>query len=205
MTRRTAFDGIKDEVLRALLDDTKPDVLTADMIRSRRAREVRAKSQLPYRYSKFELEAGREKYPEDVSAIRPRTRADCIDAPRPCPFVGCRHHLYLDVNERNGSIKFNFPDLEPEQMLNSCSLDIADEEIGTGLALEDVGALMNVTRERIRQLEAIAFTEIERQTRGSDLTEGRKEFSLSKTRKEHVEKSSLEKKRKRIYKKKAEK
>jgi hypothetical protein len=24
---------------------------------------------------------------------RPRTRGDCADGPRPCPFIGCRYHL----------------------------------------------------------------------------------------------------------------
>jgi hypothetical protein len=63
--------------------------------------------------------------------------------------VSCRHHLYLDVN-RKGGVKLNFPDLEPWDMVESCSLDVADRG---GETLETVGALMNVTRERIRQLE----------------------------------------------------
>lgn len=28
---------------------------------------------------------------------RPRTRAQCQDGPRPCPWVACRHHLLLEV------------------------------------------------------------------------------------------------------------
>lgn len=32
-----------------------------------------------------------------IGDARPRTRAECVDAPRPCPFVGCRYHLALDV------------------------------------------------------------------------------------------------------------
>jgi len=88
---------------------------------------------------------------------RPKTRAECEDAPRPCPFVGCRHHLYLDVNER-GNIKLNFPHLEPEEMPVSCSLDVAD--LG-GIALESVGEQMNITRERTRQIESIVCKKIE--------------------------------------------
>ena len=30
----------------------------------------------------------------------------------PCPFVSCRHHLYLDINPESGAIKVNFPGLE---------------------------------------------------------------------------------------------
>jgi hypothetical protein len=50
---------------------------------------------------------------------RPATRADCvaggINEARPCPWVGCVHHLYLDVSPM-GSIKFNFPDVSPEEL-----------------------------------------------------------------------------------------
>jgi len=80
---------------------------------------------------------------------RPRTRGDCEEGERPCPYVSCKHNLYLDVTPA-GSLKLNFPDLEPHEMTESCSLDIADRG---GVRLEDVGALMNITRERIRQVE----------------------------------------------------
>lgn len=79
---------------------------------------------------------------------RPETRADCDMVPRPCPFVGCRHNLFLDISERTGSIKLNFPHLEPHEMQYSCALDVAD--MG-GITLHVVGELMNVSRERVRQ------------------------------------------------------
>ena len=34
----------------------------------------------------------------------------CQQDHRPCPWVACKHHLYLDVNPETGSIKMNFPD-----------------------------------------------------------------------------------------------
>lgn len=92
---------------------------------------------------------GSRDYPHDVE--RPVTRDDCRDPTmRPCPFVSCKHHLYLDVNPSTGSIKINFPDVEVENMRNSCALDIAERG---GITLEDVGEVMNLTRERIRQIE----------------------------------------------------
>jgi hypothetical protein len=94
---------------------------------------------------------------EDLDAMRPKTRAECVDGERPCPWVGCKYHLYLDVNPKTGSIKLNFPDIEPEDMTDSCVLDIADRGPVT---LEDVGRIMNLTRERIRQLEAGAAEKI---------------------------------------------
>lgn len=80
----------------------------------------------------------------------PATRAECAGGIRPCPFVSCRHHLYLDVDEVRGSLKLNFPDLEVWEMPETCSLDAADRE---GMTLEEVGEAMNLSRERIRQVE----------------------------------------------------
>jgi hypothetical protein len=77
-------------------------------------------------------------------ADRPRTRGDCADGPRPCPWAACRHHLALDVNPETGSMRV-VPD--PAE---TCSLDVADRG---GVTLEEIGQLTNLTRERIRQIE----------------------------------------------------
>jgi hypothetical protein len=87
----------------------------------------------------------------EVEARRPRTRAECADGPRPCLFVSCKHHLYLDVNPKTGSIKVNFPDKEIWELEETCALDVADRG---GITLEEVGTIMNLTRERIRQVES---------------------------------------------------
>ena len=78
------------------------------------------------------------------------SRAECGSGERPCPFVACKHHLYLDVNPETGSIKLNFPDLEVWEMKETCALDVADRG---GITLEEVGEILNLTRERIRQVE----------------------------------------------------
>ncbi|MBR4986281.1 MAG: DNA-binding protein [Proteobacteria bacterium] len=82
--------------------------------------------------------------------FRPRSRGDCRNAPRPCPWVSCKYHLYLDIVPQSGSIKMNFPDLEVWEMTETCALDVADRG---GITLEEVGTLLNLTRERIRQVE----------------------------------------------------
>lgn len=87
---------------------------------------------------------------EDLEEERPLTRGDCATAPRPCPFVGCKHNLYLEVNQHTGSIQFNFPELELEELEETCALDVADRD---GSTLERVGHVLNLTRERIRQIE----------------------------------------------------
>jgi len=86
----------------------------------------------------------------EIEATRPRSRADCASGPRPCMFISCKHHLYLDVNPATGSIKLNFPDKEIWELEETCALDVADRG---GITLEEVGAIMNLTRERIRQVE----------------------------------------------------
>ena len=86
----------------------------------------------------------------EIDASRPHSRADCASGQRPCMFISCKHHLYLDVNPSTGSIKLNFPDREVWELDETCALDVADRG---GITLEEVGTIMNLTRERIRQVE----------------------------------------------------
>lgn len=72
----------------------------------------------------------------------PEVRGDClpggINEVRPCRWITCRYHLSHSEKA-------------------SCALDVADEG---GLTLEEVGELMGVTRERIRQIEEIALRKV---------------------------------------------
>lgn len=72
----------------------------------------------------------------------PLTRGDCVDGPRPCPYITCRHHLAID--------RF-VPDTAEG---HTCSLDVADEGEHT---LEELGQIFGVTRERVRQVQADAL------------------------------------------------
>lgn len=103
------------------------------------------------RMSMRDLELGRRLFPPDEDEPRPQVRADCERSERPCPFVGCVHHLALDV-KGSGAITFVRPELE--DMPETCALDVAD---GGPSSLEEVGRLLNVTRERVRQIEARAL------------------------------------------------
>ena len=108
------------------------------------------------RQSKRELERLRLLYPPTTEQ-RPETRGDCIDDEGPCPWVRCKHHLYLDVNERNGNIKLNFPDREVWELEETCGLRVADRG---GITLKELAAIMNLTRERIRQIEYVALARL---------------------------------------------
>lgn len=162
-----AIDGSLARVKNVQTSET---AVTREQRRSRRKRAVRARTISVKRMTKRELELGRLLYPE-TDYWKPRHREDCQamaegpdmpdtreGAERPCPFVSCKHHLYLDVSPRTGAIKLNFPDLEVWDMKETCALDIADRG---GTTLEDVGAIMNLTRERIRQVEVRALAKLE--------------------------------------------
>ena len=97
--------------------------------------------------------------PEIVDYERPAHRMECRDAERPCLFVSCRYHLYLDVNPVTGSIKLNFPDKEVWELSETCALDVAERG---GITLEEVGEIMNLTRERIRQVEVSGLGKLKR-------------------------------------------
>jgi hypothetical protein len=117
--------------------------------RRRRRTRPRSKTIAMKRLTREELRLGALMYPP-VDIPRPTTREQCRGEARPCPWVACKHHLYLDINPETGSIKINFPDLEPWELQHTCALDVAERG---GITLEEVGEIMNLTRERIRQVE----------------------------------------------------
>jgi hypothetical protein len=65
-----------------------------------RRQRSRSKTIALKRLTRAELALGAALYPPVTDVERPRTRAECKDEPRPCPWVACKHHLYLDINPR---------------------------------------------------------------------------------------------------------
>lgn len=98
------------------------------------------------------------KHQLDAPLERPRTRGDCQGGPRPCPFVGCRHHNALDVTHMGGGNQVTLH-REPEDLPagDSCSLDVADRGAHT---LEETAQVLGVVRERVRQIEASALRKL---------------------------------------------
>jgi hypothetical protein len=92
-------------------------------------------------------------------ADRPTKRSQCVDGPRPCPWVSCRYNLYLDVRG-DGILRFNFPGKEPHEVFQSCALDLAEDGLRT---LEQVALLMGMSKERARQIEEVAFAKLKGQ------------------------------------------
>ncbi len=81
---------------------------------------------------------------------RPKTRGECVNGVRPCPWAGCRHHLLLDVKAK-GRLEM-YAD-EPDQLAETCSLDVADRG---GESNRDVAALIGGVTTRQAVQETIA-------------------------------------------------
>jgi hypothetical protein len=119
------------------------------LIRDRRLNgEPRAKTIRAFSFLRGERRADTEPVARGIK--RPAQRSDCINGPRPCPWVSCEYHLYLDVNHRNGSLTINFPDLEPWELPATCALDVA---LGGARTLSEVGDVIGLSRERVHQIE----------------------------------------------------
>lgn len=135
--------------------------------------ELPAHTLSPRRVNKRKLALLMEQNANEVHEERPKTRGECLSMERPCPYVSCKHHLYLDVR-RNGTIALNFPDLEPWELIDTCALDVAEEtELGDptrpsgngegdGVTMERVGLILNMTRERVRQIEERALETLQK-------------------------------------------
>lgn len=141
-------------------DDEEPEEEPRRSRAAARQRGVPPKKTVAIRrITQIELRAGRAELRvlgADKPYERPKTRGDCTRVPRPCPYVACKHALYLDVSE-TGSLVFNFPHLEPGQMVadQSCAIDLAERG---EMTLEEIAVVTNLTRERIRQIELKALT-----------------------------------------------
>ncbi|MFH0902118.1 MAG: sigma factor-like helix-turn-helix DNA-binding protein [Pseudomonadota bacterium] len=98
---------------------------------------------------------------EDIAELRrqrPRVRGDCESGARPCPWVGCRYHLYLHVTAA-GALRIEYPDRDPDEIPETCVLDVAEHDF---LTFDDIGRFLGVTSGRIQQIEASALRKMKR-------------------------------------------
>lgn len=91
---------------------------------------------------------------------RPRKRSQCIDGPRPCPWVSCRHHLAVDV-VAGGQVlvRASWDDDSSELQGPSCSLDLA---AAGPQWISTVGGAMGFGDTRMLQIEREALMALHR-------------------------------------------
>lgn len=99
---------------------------------------------------------------------RPQIRGDCIHERRPCPWVGCRYHLYFfaEKGHRRRHQNGNTKPFNPWDMKHTCALDLADEQQCT---LQEIAEILFITRERVRQIEEMAIRKLRRAVLGNDI------------------------------------
>lgn len=95
---------------------------------------------------------------------RPKKRSDCKDVPRPCPFVGCNHNTYLDINGSSVYIKHKKEPWDVDPKL-SCVLDIIEDhqensDNDDGMTLQQIGDILGFTNETARTTEASALNKL---------------------------------------------
>lgn len=80
---------------------------------------------------------------------RPRTRDECREGIRPCPFIACRHHLAVDDNGEDGRERINHAMVEAIEDaddaspcdFDTCALDVAERGESTVYEISDYAAI----------------------------------------------------------------
>ena len=85
-----------------------------------------------------------------LTVLRPKTRADCSNVPRPCLYVSCKHNLYLCTSGMH--LKINKPGMEPWEVPpgESCALDVVERE--GPIETWKIGKLLGMSRQGANQI-----------------------------------------------------
>ena len=94
--------------------------------------------------------------PESIAEMersRPKTRGDCVDGLRPCPFVSCQFNTYLHTTKL-GEIKTMHECDVDEMTVSNCALDYESAE------LSEIAAAFGTSRQAVDQLIASSLRRI---------------------------------------------
>lgn len=94
---------------------------------------------------------------EGLPRALPMTRGECVGHDGPCPHVGCRYHLALDVTFA-GAVVMRW-DLDEEPERPTCALDVADQT--GGLGFDEIAVILGCSHQRVRQIYDRALEKLE--------------------------------------------
>lgn len=111
---------------------------------------------------------------QTAGEARPLVRSDCQGGVRPCPWVGCRHHLFLEVDAAGA---LHVPvGTQPWQLEHSCALDLAREG---GLSAQEVGDALRLSHTAVLQIERRALAKAMRDPVFAELVAARRVHPLA--------------------------
>lgn len=118
---------------------------------------------------KFDIEKS-DMNAEESEILRPKTRGDCKEGVRPCPWVSCRHHIYSEIDP-------NFTmDVDLNRLEETCILDIADSG---SISLLEIADLMCAKREKIKQLEARGLRKLKYNSKAKQINDDFKDVNIA--------------------------
>lgn len=83
--------------------------------------------------------------------LPPGGRDECRTGPRPCPYVRCKHHLWMiTAEERRGSGNLNTRSTVEPVTMTTCALDIAER--GQEVSTREIAEMLGVSMRRVQQL-----------------------------------------------------
>ena len=97
-----------DDVVPASVDAEAAPDLNEERVRGRTLSRKQMTRELRRQMREGAVDPEEQELRAELESSRPKLRSECATGPRPCLFVSCKYHLYLDVNPRTGSVKLNF-------------------------------------------------------------------------------------------------
>lgn len=86
----------------------------------------------------------------------PKIRGHCENGPRPCPWILCKYHLYLDVAIESRSNGDHFGKTLTE-IPETCALDLAN---GNGMEWEEIGEVLGTTGQTAANIGKLALNSL---------------------------------------------
>jgi len=93
------------------------------------------------------------------------TQGRCMEDGDPCPRSECRHHVHNSAKESQVA--------KSALSRNTCALKLANRG---GITLDEIGDLLGLTRERVRQIEVHALGKLFRGLENRHLLDGIDDF-----------------------------